>query len=256
VDAKQHRKSLTRMTEVLQEVLAAHGGLDRWRSVTALTVHGTFGGLLQSRFPGNRMTEVTARVCMSEQHVVFEGFPDDVHRAVFDRGDVRVETAGGEVIATRAQARNAFRGAGAVRRTVRWNALDATYFAGYAWWNYLSVPLLLARDDITVAEITRARGECGRRLEVTFPAHLHTHCARQIFHVDGAGLIRRHDYTAEPVGRWARAAHHCERHREFGGLAFPTRRRVRPRAPGGHSLPGPTLVALDIDHLVVERVAG
>lgn len=244
------------MTELLPGVMAAHGGLDRWRSVTALTVHGTFGGLLHARFPGNRMTEVTARVGMSEQHVAFEGFPERGYRTVFDRGDVRVETVGGEVIAGRTQARNAFRGVGAVRRTVRWDVMDATYFAGYAWWNYLSLPLLLARDDITVTEITRARGERWRRLGVTFPAHLHTHCARQIFHVDGAGLIRRHDYTAEPVGQWARAAHHCERHREFGGLVFPTRRRVRPRGPGGRSLPGPTLVALDIDHIEIEGVAG
>lgn len=240
------------MADLLQEVLAAHGGLDRWRSVTALTVHGTFGGLLQSRFPGNRMTEVTARVCMSEQRVVFEGFPDGGHRAVFDRGDVRVETAGGEVITARAQARNAFRGAGAVRRTVRWDALDATYFAGYAWWNYLTLPLLLTRTDLVVTDVGPKRGAHRRRLAVTFPAHLHTHCARQVFHVDGAGLIRRHDYTAEPVGKWARAAHHCDRHREFGGLVFPTRRRVRPRGPGGHSLAGPTLVALDIDHVEIE----
>jgi len=50
------------MSRLLDEVFAAHGGLERWRAVTALTAHGTFGGLLRSRFPGNRMANVTVRV--------------------------------------------------------------------------------------------------------------------------------------------------------------------------------------------------
>ena len=43
------------MSGLLDEVLTAHGGLERWRAVTALTAHGRFGGLLRSRFPENRM---------------------------------------------------------------------------------------------------------------------------------------------------------------------------------------------------------
>ncbi|MFF7941499.1 hypothetical protein ACFZC5_17440 [Nocardia gamkensis] len=42
------------MSGLLDEVLTAHGGLERWRAVTALTAltaHGRFGGLLRSRFP-------------------------------------------------------------------------------------------------------------------------------------------------------------------------------------------------------------
>jgi hypothetical protein len=30
--------------------------------MTALTAHGRFGGLLRSRFPGNRLANLTARV--------------------------------------------------------------------------------------------------------------------------------------------------------------------------------------------------
>jgi Ca2+-binding RTX toxin-like protein len=43
------------MSGLLDEALTAHGGLERWRAVTALTAHGRFGGLLRSRFPENRM---------------------------------------------------------------------------------------------------------------------------------------------------------------------------------------------------------
>lgn len=220
----------------------------------ALTVHGRFGGLLSARFPGDRMANVSVRVRPAEQHTVFSGFPEADQRAVFERGDVRIETSDGEPIATRRDAFAGFAGPGKLRRNLRWDALDATYFAGYAWWNYLTTPLLLTRDGVTVREggTWSEAGERWRRLEVEFPRDLHTHSPRQTFSVDAAGLIRRHDYVAQPVGRWAHAAHYCGRHREFAGLVFPTRRRVRPRGPGGRALPHPVLVALDIDSIEVE----
>jgi hypothetical protein len=33
------------VSALLDELLAAHGGADRWREVTAITAHGTSGGL-------------------------------------------------------------------------------------------------------------------------------------------------------------------------------------------------------------------
>ena len=242
------------MSGLLDEVVAAHGGLDRWRAVTALTAHGRFGGFLQSRFPGNRMANVTVRVELAEPRAVFHGFPHEDQRAVFDRGDVRIETPDGELINARRNARAAFAGPGGLRRNFRWDALDAAYFAGYAWWNYLSAPMLLTREGVTVSDgdSWSESGEQWRRLEVSFPPDIPTHSARQTFYVDAAGLIRRHDYVAEPIGRWARAAHYSHDHRYFAGLLFPTRRRVRPRGPGGRSLPYPILVALDIDQIEVE----
>lgn len=239
---------------LLDEVLTTHGGLDRWRSVTALTAHGRFGGLLRTRFPGNRLANVTVRARLAQQHAVFHGFPHEDQQAVFDRGDVRIETRDGELINARRDARAAFAGLSGLRRNLRWDALDATYFAGYAWWNYLSTPMLLTRAGVTVTEggAWREAGEWWRRLEVGFPPDVHTHSRCQTFYVDAAGLIRRHDYVAHPVSRWARAAHYCDGHRTFAGLVFPTRRRVRPRGPRGRSLPRPTLVALDIDEIEIE----
>jgi hypothetical protein len=242
------------MSGLLDEVLAVHGGLERWRAVTALTAHGRFGGLLGARFPGNRMADVTVRVQLAEQHAVFHGFPQEDQRAVFDRGDVRIETRDGELVNVRRNARAAFAGLGGLRRSLRWDALDAAYFAGYAWWNYLSTPILLTREGVTVTEgdTWPEAGEQWRRLEVSFSEDIHTHSQRQTFYVDTAGLIRRHDYVAQPIGRWARAVHYCNDHRDFAGLVFPTRRRVHPRGPRGRPVPHPILVALDIDQIEIE----
>lgn len=243
------------MSRLLDDILTAHGGLVRWQRATAVSVHGRFGGLLRWRFPGNRLAKVVARVQMDEQHTILRGFPQEAQQAVFDRGDVRIETSGGDVISARRDARAAFSGVGALRRSLRWDALDAAYFVGYAVWNYLSTPLLLTRDGVTVTEGDPwpEADELWRRLEVSFPREIETHSRRQTYYVDEAGLIRRHDYVAEVIGSWARAAHYCADHRSFAGLVFPTHRRVRPRGPGGRTLSHPTLVALDIDHIDVEE---
>jgi hypothetical protein len=243
------------MSGLLEEVHAAHGGIHRWQAVTSLTASGSFGGLLRSRFPGNRLASFTVTVRLAEQYAVFDDFPDEGKRAVFDRGDVRIEAVDGKEIESRRDARAAFSGLSSLRRNLRWDALDATYFAGYAWWNYLAMPVLLTREGVVVTEVARPeRGERWRRLEIEVPPDIHTHSPRQTFHVDADGLIRRHDYVAQPVGRWARAAHHCGRYEDFAGLVIATRRRVSPRGPGGRSLRHPTLVALDIDRIEVGTV--
>jgi hypothetical protein len=201
------------------------------------------------------MADVTVRVQLAEQHAVFYGFPHKNQQAVFDRGDVRIETPGDEPLEGRRNARAAFSGLNSLRRNVHWDALDATYFAGYAWWNYLTMPVLLAREDVTITEGKpwRETGQRWRRLEVDFPPDIHTHSRRQTFYVDADGLVRRHDYVARPVGPWAHAAHYCDDHRTFAELVFPTRRRVRPRGPRRRVLHHPTLVALDIAQIEVEN---
>jgi len=68
------------MNRLLAEALTAHGGLERWRAVTAITAHGTFRGLLRSRFPGNRLANVNVRVQLAEQHAVLNGFPQEDER--------------------------------------------------------------------------------------------------------------------------------------------------------------------------------
>ena len=234
-------------------MLEAHGGLERWRAATTIEAHVRSGGVLpRTRVPGNRFADYRLTVEVAEPHTVIDPFPGDGRRGVFDRGAVRIESDG-EVIASRSDPRPAFFGLSGLRRNLRWDALDSTYFAGYAMWNYVTTPYLLTREGVEVSEGEpwAADGEVWRRLEVTFPDGLDTHSRRQTFYVDDRGLIRRHDYTAEPVGGWANAALLCSEHREFDGLTFPTRRRVVPRGPRNRALRGPTLVGIEIDRISV-----
>lgn len=243
------------MNGLLDEVLTAHGGVDAWRSVSGITARGRLGGLLPKRFPSDKLAGFTIQVQVAEPRTVLYDFPQVGQRAVLERGDVRIETDAGERLDGRTDPRSAFSGPSGVRRNVRWDPLDTAYFAGYAFWNYLTAPFLLTRDDVTVTEGEpwEVSGQRGRRLQATFPARFDTHCRQQTFYVDADGLIRRHDFVAEPVGRWAAAALLHEQHRRFDGLVLATRRRVHPRGPGGRVLSRPTLLALDFDEIEIER---
>ncbi len=52
------------------------------------------------------------------------------------------------MVASREHPRELFFGRTGLRRNLRWDALDAVYFAGYAWWNYINHPYLLTREGM------------------------------------------------------------------------------------------------------------
>jgi len=126
-----------------------------------------------------------------------------------------------------------------------WDDLDFVYFSGYAMWCYLTLPFLLLRNGVSI-ELFEQASDGSTTLTVGFADYLPVHSPTQKLYFDPSGRLVRHDYTAEVVGSWAKAAHLCENYRKFGGLWAPTRRRVYPRGPGNRPLPFPTLVALDI----------
>ncbi len=241
---------------LLDEVIAAHGGRERWAAASQLRARIESGGLLlRTRVPGRRLNgEIT--IDLHRPVSSFSPFPAAGMRAVFDHGAVRIETEGGEMLESRERPRELFFGASGLRRNLRWDALDLTYFAGYAWWNYIVVPFLLEEPGVVVEEIEpwragEAAGSGWRRLAVSFPPEIHTHSPKQVFYYDDELRLRRHDYVAQVVGRWAHAAHMCADHVEADGLLFPTRRWVRPIGPRNRALPGPTLVALGLADIQV-----
>jgi len=240
---------------LLDEVLEAHGGLERWRAARRIRARVRSGGLLlRTRVPGSRFADYLITAEVDDPRSEAEPFPHEGNRAVFDGGAARIETTDGEVVESRADPRPEFFGRSGLRRNLRWDALDSTYFAGYAMWNYLNTPYLLTRDGVEAeeGEPWSQDGETWRRLEVAFPPGLDTHSSRQSFYFDYRGLLRRHDYVAEVVGGWAHGAHYCADHVEAGGLVFPTRRWVRPIGPRNRSLPFPTMVWLELSEVEVE----
>jgi hypothetical protein len=200
------------------------------------------GFALASKSRRSAFAAYEARISTREPRAVVTSWPRPGRRGVFAGDVVRIEDEGGRVLTERRDPREAFRGL----RTARWDHLHLLYFAGYALWGYLTQPFQLALPGVETRETEpwEERGETWRRLAVTFPAHLPVHSREQVFYFDDQLRIRRNDYTAEVFGRWARGAHYSDEHREFGGLLFPTRRRVYPRARSNRPRPFPTLVWL------------
>ena len=228
------------MTPLQARVLEAYGGADRWRRAARVeAVVSAWGLLLRMK----RQRPVAEMPCSVEVHRPGARMTPREWQGTsgtLDGGDVRLESPTGEIVGRRDDARRAFRGLGGLRRALSWDRLDLTYFAGYALWNYLAFPALLLRDDVTWSEIA------PDVLEAAFPASLTTHCAVQRFRVSPlTGLLVQHDYTADVIGRWARAAHVILEHGMRDGLAYPSHRRVTPRGPTGRPMRGP---------IVVERV--
>lgn len=222
---------------MIDRILDCHGGLELWNTLSEIELNMSASGFLFTTKRVPTVDHVRMVLNTREPHVVTHDHPAPGQRTVFD-GRVRILDADGAVLRERLDPRAEF-------PKWRWDALDFAYFSGYAMWNYLTLPFLLRRPGVEVTAHP-ARPDGLTRLRVTFPPGLPTHCRTQDLTFGADGRLIRHDYTAEVIGGWAKAAHLCSDYRQFNGLWLPTRRRVYPRGPGGRPLPAPTLVAIDI----------
>ena len=234
------------MNDLLDFVLDAHGGLNRWSDVSTLTAKlaagGPFWGL--KGFPDAFLDE-TLTIDTRRQHAVFTPWAAPGQTLTFDTGPERVtlQTADGQAIDSRTSPRSSYAGDDP---SSPWDVLQVGYFLSYAMWNYLTIPFLLTYPGVQAREISpwQEDGQTWRRLHATFPASITTHSAGQVFYFGADGLLRRLDYTVE-VNAGVPVAHYTEGYKTFDGLAFPTRRRVYRRNPG--STPDRSLAAITLD---------
>src|SRR5882757_3272642 len=238
------------MSDLLRSVLNAHGGLDRWSQVTELGADVRIGGALWG-WKGYEGILADTHVTLDPhvQKLSLNPFGPPGRRSVFTPDRNAIETPDGKILAERRNPRSAFAGHG---RETPWDELHAVYFSGYAMWNYLTTPFLFTRPGVEVTEIEpwHEHGEPWRRLAVRFPDYIATHAREQTFYYDQAGLLRRHDYDAEVLGK-PPATHYTYDHRVFGGFTFPTRRRVLARQPDGTTVAEPVLITIDVLHLAL-----
>jgi hypothetical protein len=238
--------------ELLQFVLEAHGGVERFQQLEQIAVKMFGGGFaVRSKRWGWIPGEIELVCSTRQQRTVIAPFRKTSQRSVFAGLEVRLESLiDGSVIAQRRDPRSKFPGG---RRQLWWDDLDFIYFSGYAMWGYLCAPFTFTWPGVQTREIEpwEEGDEQWRRLEVTYPDAWHAHCPRQVYYFDSRGLLRRNDYTAEVFGGWAKSAHVCEGHRTFDGLVFPTKRRVYPRRRSNRRRAFPTLVEIDIHHVAL-----
>ncbi|MFE7127950.1 hypothetical protein [Streptomyces sp. NPDC057617] len=245
------------MTHLLDLVLEAHGGKERWSKVTAVTAVSRIGGPMWSlhQVPGVLGShEVT--VDFGTQRTVLHDYTEAGLRGIFTPDHVSIVDEDERTVKER---RDPFASFDGFRTDTPWDMLHALYFVGYATWNYLTAPYLLTLPGVRVRDLAPEQpaldprpGLSGgwRRLGVTFPDDITVHTKNQTFYYDEHGLQRRMDYAPRVTGGIP-AVHMIDGHQEFSGLVFPTRRRVFVPDPGGPGLLADPLITLDYSDIHV-----
>jgi hypothetical protein len=234
------------MEDLLELALQAHGGHARWTQVQQLRARVSLTGqLYQLKGYPNGLTDLIVTLDPKHPALVLQPFGGADQSGHFSPERVWIEDKGGHITQERRQPLESFAGQ---RLESQWDALHALYFTGYALWNYLTTPFLFTRPGFRTkeGEPHHENGELWRRLVVTFPNDIPTHNGfqpggEQSFYFNEQGLLQRLDYLA--VGP---ASHYCFDHKAYGGIVFPTLRRVVRRTAEGPLVNGPSAVLLQV----------
>lgn len=234
------------MTDLLQQVLDAHGGLSRWNRCKSVKAPITTGGglwalkgLIQDPAP----REMT--VSLHEQFASLTPFGQPDWRTSFRPDRIAIETADGQVVRERDEPRSSFKGH---HMNTAWDPLHRAYFNGYAMWTYLTTPFFMAMPEFEVKEIEPwvEAGERWRGLRVRFPEQIASHSREQDFYFGEDLLLRRHDYHVDVAGGFP-AAQYVSDFVDAQGLRIPTRRRAYLRGPDLKPVHDLLLVSIDLD---------
>ena len=117
-------------------------------------------------------------------------------------------------------------------------------------WTHLTQPFTFTLPGFRTSELKPwdEAGQRWRRLGVVWPSDLATHSTEQKLYITTDGLLARHGYEVEISGCTS-AAHHLSHYVEVMGIRVPTRHRIFPRTPDGHSLAEPLIVSIDVSEI-------
>ncbi len=236
------------MSDLATFAMDAHGGLDRWRKLNRVSARLLQDGVLwKLKGQDGVLRDVHVTVDLRREWASHRPFGHPDRHTSFRPDRVAIETSNGDVVEERLNPRASFQGHAL---DTPWDSLQLAYFAGYAMWTYLNTPFFLALPGVETEEIGswQENGETWRRLEVTFPAGIATHSAKQTFYFDQRGLLKRHDYNVDISGGTP-AAHYVSELEEFSGIRVPTKHMIFGRQPDGSPAPTPLVVSIDVSEV-------
>lgn len=237
------------MHAVVESVIKAHGGVERWRQLDAVLARVSMGGFeFASRFYPSPMEQVEVRVAVAEPSMVFSHWPYPGHEARFTPTRVSLIDERGHLLEER-------RGPGAVFRSPRhwllWDRLDVLYYAGVCIWQAVCGIAMLLRSGCQVESLSpwTYAGETWHRLDVSLPADVPGLSPRQTFYLDQSSQLRRIDSNPEVYGTFLRVGQELSQFTVCDGLVVAQRRRVFPVLPTGALLRATPLAWMDLDDM-------
>lgn len=230
------------LSPTASRAIEAYGGLEFWKGIRFVEAEASVGGLAFPLKRRNKFNHVAIRVSTDMPYAEISPIGrGENSTGILEGTDVKLTDKNGELIAERKNPRTYFPGG---RRLFCWDDLDMAYFANYAFWNYLTLPRLLLNAEIKWTELYPGV------LNAEFPDHIPTHCSTQEFHFDTqTGRLLQHNYSVDIISRFATAAHVIHAHGESGGIAFPSKRVVTPKARSGKAMKGPVLIDITIHRM-------
>jgi hypothetical protein len=231
--------------ELLDLVIRAHGGLEKWNQLKQMKLHlSTDGYIWTVKGHEGALRNINMIVNLHEQGSVQEKVFSEGLRAIFEPKRVRLTTQEDKLVEQLLNPRDTFKG---LAWEDHWSRLQFIYFSLYATYTYFTTPFNLTLPGVVTNEIEpwAEAGEMWRRLEVSFPDNFVTHSKRQVFYFDENGLLKRHDYWAETLGG-AGAAHYVFDYKEFNGIKMPTRRNIYQLQDNNNYVPEPVLVTMKV----------
>jgi hypothetical protein len=237
------------MSNLLDLAVKAHGGLDRWNKVKAIKVAASItGAIWYVKGKPDFLKNVILTAETKREHLTVD-FPGQNKRADFEPNRIVIETADGTLIDARNDPEKSFEGQ---QRETPWDDIHVTYFVGEALWTYLNTPFLYTQEGFVTEEIPsiEAEGETWRRLKVTFPDTVKSHTKTQISCFGPDGLLRRHDYTVDILGR-ATGLNYASDYRDVDGIIVPTKRRIYAYEDDYQLVKEPLLVAIDMGEITL-----
>jgi hypothetical protein len=232
------------MNNLLSTAIKAHGGMDRWRTVTSVEITASITGAIWHVKGKPDVLKSVVMTADTGSERLTTVFPGQDKRSVFEPDRVVIERADGTPAEARDDPEASFAGQ---KLDTPWDDIHVAYFSGEALWTYLNTPFLYVRDDFATEEIApvEADGETWRRLKVTFPDTVKSHTREQIFCFGADGLLRRHDYTVDILGGGT-GLNYATDYQDIDGIIFPMTRRVYAYTSDYELVPEPVLVAIDI----------
>lgn len=236
------------MHELLDRIIEAHGGLQRWKNHEKVVANVASGGgffLFKGAAQDTQTRSLT--VWLHEPRISLAQFGAADQVAVYTPDRVAVEKVDGTVVAERRSPREAFVGH---QMNTPWDPLHQAYFSGEAFWTYFTVPFLLAADGVRVEETEpwQEGPETWRVLRAYFPGGVDTHNAVQDFYFGEDLSLRRHDYNLNVAGGF-RAAQLVSEYVTADGFRMPTKRRAYTRTPDRNAITEMLMVAIDVSEI-------
>ncbi|MBJ9679011.1 hypothetical protein [Burkholderia gladioli] len=182
-------------SSLLDNVLQAHGGLAAWQTVKRIEAQIVAGGpVFQLKQSPVNLQNVTLRADPRAVSVEVSPYPKPGYRGIYTPQRVWIEDDNGRVVAQRS---GVFQVLQSQAPTDPWDTLDELCFIGYATFEYLTLPFLLAEPDVQVQEVaphTEYGSTPWRALRAVFPVRIPTHSTVQTFYFDDTFRLRRFDF--------------------------------------------------------------